>query len=247
MKGEQQVEAALRSYEDVDSWKTVIFLYNAALKEVGTKLEILNDEFQHVHQYNPIEHIKTRIKTPESIVKKLKRYGYETSIENMVRYVNDIAGVRLICSFTSDIYRLAEMIGNQSDLKVLSIKDYIKNPKDSGYKSYHMLVSVPIFLSDSVVDTKVEIQIRTIAMDFWASVEHKIRYKKEPEIPDKISADLIKCAGLIEKIDAKMQKLNKKIAELEAEELPEEIHSGISGYFPEEKDSGFDDIKKKMR
>ena len=111
MKGEQQVEAALKSYEDVDSWKTVIFLYNAALKEVGTKLEILNDEFQHVHQYNPIEHIKTRIKTPESIVKKLKRYGYETSIENMVRYINDIAGVRLICSFTSDIYRLAEMIG----------------------------------------------------------------------------------------------------------------------------------------
>ena len=133
MKGEQQVEAALKSYEDVDSWKTVIFLYNAALKEVGTKLEILNDEFQHVHQYNPIEHIKTRIKTAESIVKKLKRYGYEASIENMVRYINDIAGVRLICSFTSDIYRLAEMIGNQSDLKVLSIKDYIKNPKESGY------------------------------------------------------------------------------------------------------------------
>lgn len=99
------------------------------LKEVGTKLEILNDEFQHVHKYNPIEHIKTRVKSPESIVKKLRRYGYEISIENMVKYVNDIAGVRLICSFTSDIYRLAEMIGNQSDIKVLSIKDYIKNPK----------------------------------------------------------------------------------------------------------------------
>ena len=162
------MEDAIKNYEDVDSWKTVIFLYNAAMKEVGTKLEILNDEFQHVHKYNPIEHIKTRIKTPESIVKKLKRYGYETSIENMLRYINDIAGVRLICSFTSDIYRLAEMIGNQSDLKVLAIKDYIKKPKESGYKSYHMLVSVPIFLSDSVVDTKVEIQIRTIAMDFWA-------------------------------------------------------------------------------
>ena len=132
---------AIKSYEDVDSWKTVMFLYNSALKEVGTKLEILNDEFQHVHQYNPIEHIKTRIKTAESIVKKLKRYGYEATIENMVKYVNDIAGVRLICSFTSDIYRLAEMIGNQSDLKVLSIKDYIKNPKESGYKSYHMPVS----------------------------------------------------------------------------------------------------------
>ena len=184
MNGEQQVEAALRNYEDVDTWKTVIFLYKAAVKEIYTKLEILNDEFKHVHQYNPIEHIKTRIKESDSIVKKLKRYGYETSIENMVKYVNDIAGVRIICSFTSDIYRLAEMIGNQSDLKVLSIKDYIKNPKESGYKSYHMLVTVPIFLSDSVVDTKVEIQIRTIAMDFWASLEHKIYYKFEGNVKD---------------------------------------------------------------
>ena len=123
------MENAVKSYEDVDSWKTIMFLYNAAIKEIGTKLEILNDEFQHVHKYNPIEHIKTRVKTPESIVKKLRRYGYEVSIENMVKYVNDIAGVRLICSFSSDIYQLAEMIGNQSDLKVLSIKDYIKNPK----------------------------------------------------------------------------------------------------------------------
>ena len=108
------MENAIKNYEDVDSWKTVMFLYTSALKEVGTKLEILNDEFQHVHQYNPIEHIKTRVKTAESIVKKLRKYGYEISIENMVKYVNDIAGVRLICSFTSDIYRLAEMIGNQS-------------------------------------------------------------------------------------------------------------------------------------
>ena len=202
MTSEQQVEAALKSYEDVDSWKTIIFLYNAALKEVGTKLEILNDEFQHVHQYNPIEHIKTRIKTPESIVKKLRRYGHETSIENMVRYINDIAGVRLICSFTSDIYRLAEMIGNQSDLKVLSIKDYIKN---------HMLVSVPIFLSDSVVDTKVEIQIRTIAMDFWASLEHKIYYKFEGNAPDYISRELKECAKMVSELDDKMLSLNEAI------------------------------------
>jgi len=208
MTSEQQVEAALKSYEDVDSWKTIIFLYNAALKEVGTKLEILNDEFQHVHQYNPIEHIKTRIKTPESIVKKLRRYGHETSIENMVRYINDIAGVRLICSFTSDIYRLAEMIGNQSDLKVLSIKDYIKNPKESGY---HMLVSVPIFLSDSVVDTKVEIQIRTIAMDFWASLEHKIYYKFEGNAPDYISRELKECAKMVSELDDKMLSLNEAI------------------------------------
>ena len=204
---------AIKSYEDVDSWKTVMFLYNSALKEVGTKLEILNDEFQHVHQYNPIEHIKTRIKTAESIVKKLKRYGYEATIENMVTYVNDIAGVRLICSFTSDIYRLAEMIGNQSDLKVLSIKDYIKNPKESGYKSYHMLVAVPIFLSDSVVNTKVEIQIRTIAMDFWASLEHKIYYKFEGKAPAYISRDLRECAEMVSALDEKMLSLNEAILE----------------------------------
>ena len=208
------MEDAIKNYEDVDSWKTVIFLYNAAMKEVGTKLEILNDEFQHVHKYNPIEHIKTRIKTPESIVKKLKRYGYETSIENMLRYINDIAGVRLICSFTSDIYRLAEMIGNQSDLKVLAIKDYIKNPKESGYKSYHMLVSVPIFLSDSVVDTKVEIQIRTIAMDFWASLEHKIAYKFEGNPPDYLETELKACADMVDMLDAKMFSLNQAIMEI---------------------------------
>ncbi len=205
------MQNAIKNYEDVDSWKTIMFLYNAALKEVETKLEILNDEFQHVHQYNPIEHIKTRIKTPESIVKKLKRYGYETSVENMVKYINDIAGVRLICSFTSDIYRLASMIGNQSDLKVISIKDYIKNPKESGYKSFHMLVSVPVFLSDSVVQTKVEIQIRTIAMDFWASLEHKIYYKFEGHAPAYISEDLKSCAEMVSQLDDRMLSLNEAI------------------------------------
>lgn len=214
------METAIRNYEDVDSWKTVMFLYTSALKEVGTKLEILNDEFQHVHSYNPIEHIKTRIKTPESIVKKLKRNGHETSIENMVKYVNDIAGVRLICSFTSDIYKLAEMIGNQTDLKVLSIKDYIKNPKESGYKSYHMLVSVPIFLSDSVVDTKVEIQIRTIAMDFWASLEHKMRYKKSipAEQMKYLQDELYDCAEQSAALDKRMQSIRNLIAENKEEE-----------------------------
>ena len=206
------MENTMKNYEDVDSWKTIMFLYNSALKEVGTKLEILNDEFQHVHKYNPIEHIKTRIKTPESIVKKLRRYGYEISIENMVKYINDIAGVRLICSFTSDIYRLAEMIGNQSDLKVLSIKDYIKNPKESGYKSYHMLVSVPIFLSDSVVDTKVEIQIRTVAMDFWASLEHQIRYKNDSPVVRQLADELKECADIIAQTDVKMQELRERIS-----------------------------------
>jgi putative GTP pyrophosphokinase len=207
--------------EGIDSWKTIIFLYNSAIKEVNTKLEILNDEFKHVHQYNPIEYFKSRIKSPESIVKKLKRYGYETSIENMVKHVNDIAGIRVVCSFTSDIYRLAEMIGKQNDLTVVSIKDYIKHPKQSGYKSYHMLVSVPIFLTDRVVDTKVEIQIRTIAMDFWASLEHKIYYKFEGNAPEYISQELRDCAGIVSMLDARMLRLNEAILEAKDQESRE--------------------------
>lgn len=202
--------------EGVDSWQTVMFLYNSALKQVETKLEILNDEFQHVHQYNPIEYIKSRIKSPESIVKKLKRNGYEVTIDNMVEHVKDIAGIRLVCSFTSDIYRLAEMIGRQNDLTVVSVKDYIKNPKESGYRSYHMIVSVPIFLTDRVVDTTVEIQIRTIAMDFWASLEHKIYYKFEGHAPAYISHDLQECAEIVRMLDAKMLSLNEAILEAKA-------------------------------
>ena len=195
----------------VDSWEALQFLYRSALKEVATKLDILNDEFQHVHQYNPIEHVKTRIKTAESIVKKLKKQGHESTLENMVRYVHDIAGVRLICSFTSDIYRLAEMLGKQSDLKVLWIKDYIKNPKPSGYKSFHMLITVPIYLSNRVVETKVELQIRTIAMDFWASLEHKIYYKFEGNAPDYISRGLRECAAMVSALDDRMLQLNEEI------------------------------------
>ncbi len=212
------MEVSSKLNEGAASWETVIFLYNSALKEVGTKLEILNDEFCHIHRYNPIEYIKSRIKTPESIVKKLKRNGYESTIDNMVKHVNDIAGIRVVCSFTSDIYRLAEMIGKQNDLTVVSVKDYIKNPKESGYKSYHMLVTVPIFLTDGVVDTRVEIQIRTIAMDFWASLEHKIYYKFEGHAPEYISRDLQECAGIVSKLDAKMLSLNEAILRAREEE-----------------------------
>lgn len=217
------MELAANMYEDVDSWKTIIFLYNSALKEIGTKIEILNDEFQHTHQYNPIEHIKSRIKTPESIVKKLKRSGYESSIDNMVNYVNDIAGIRIICSFTSDIYEIANMIGKQNDIKVLSVKDYIKYPKENGYKSYHMIVAVPIYLSDKVVHTKVEIQIRTSAMDFWASLEHKIYYKFEGNAPDYIHADLRECAEIVSMLDEKMLSLNEAIQEVLIEKTDDTI------------------------
>lgn len=209
------------THEDTQeiTWEEILLLHNSALKEIGTKLEILNDEFQHIHQYNPIEHIKSRIKSPESIVKKLRKKGYEATLENMVKYVNDIAGIRIICSFTSDIYRIAEMLRNQNDLKVLSVKDYIQNPKENGYKSYHMLVSIPIYLSDTVVDTKVEIQIRTIAMDFWASLEHKMNYKFEKNAPEEIKAELYACAQMVWALDDRMLYLNEEIqkAAVEAE------------------------------
>ena len=205
------MELRTQKDSDIDNWKEVMLIYNSALKQISTKLEILNDEFQHVHRYNPIEHIKSRVKTSESIVKKLKKHGYESTIQNMVEHVNDIAGIRVICSFTSDIYRIAEMISNQSDIKVISVKDYFVNPKPSGYKSYHMLVTVPVYLSDRIVDTKVEIQIRTVAMVFWASLEHKINYKFEGNAPAYIKNELIECSKMASELDRRMLSLNEEI------------------------------------
>lgn len=209
------MELRVERDSDVENWKEVILIYNSALKQISTKLEILNEEFQHVHRYNPIEHIKSRLKTSESIVKKLKRNGYESTIKNMVQHVNDIAGIRIICSFTSDIYRIAEVISYQTDIRVLGIKDYIEQPKESGYRSYHMLVSVPVNLSDRIVDTKVEIQIRTVAMDFWASLEHKIHYKFEGNAPARFQEELVECARMVSELDEKMLLLNKQILEIE--------------------------------
>lgn len=205
------MEFANKSLEEVNNWETLMFLYDAALRQVVTKIDILNGEFAHIHKYNPIEHVKSRIKEPQSIVKKLKRQGKEVTLENMLKYINDIAGVRIICSFTSDIYRIAEMLSQQADLKVLELTDYLSNPKASGYRSYHILASVPVYISDGVVETKVEIQIRTIAQDFWASLEHKIYYKFEGNAPDFISQDLRACAKIVSELDDKMLSLNEAI------------------------------------
>lgn len=210
-RGAEIMEFMLDAESQIMNWQEVMLVYNAALKQINTKLEILNDEFQHVHQYNPIEHIKSRIKTPESIVKKLRRHGYESTIENMVKYVNDIAGIRIICSFSSDIYQIAEMIRHQNDIHVVAVKDYIQTPKASGYKSYHMLVTVPVFLSDRAKDVKVEIQIRTVAMDFWASLEHKINYKFEGNAPEHVKQGLIECAHMVSELDSRMEGLNEEI------------------------------------
>lgn len=209
-----EINETLNEYDEVDSWAAMTLVYKSALKKINTKLEILNDEFQQVHRYNPIEHIKSRLKSPESIVKKLKKNGRESTIENMVTYVNDIAGIRIICSFTNDIYRIADMLSDQEDIKVIEVKDYIKNPKPSGYKSFHMLVTTPVYLSDRIVETKLEIQIRTVAMDFWASLEHKINYKFEGNIPESFKNELVECAAMVSDLDDRMLRLNDEVQKL---------------------------------
>ena len=198
-------------YNEEDEWNRALLLYDSVLREINTKLEILNNEFKQAHQYNPIEHITSRIKSPESIARKIRKKGLELTVENIVKYVNDVAGVRIICSFTSDIYRIASSISNQDDVTVLRVKDYIANPKPNGYMSYHMIVSIPIFLTNDVIDTKVEIQIRTIAMDFWARLEHKIYYKFEGKAPAGIKDELKECANIISFLDEKMLSINESV------------------------------------
>jgi len=214
----EPIDFANNCLEEVENWETLMFLYDAALRQVSTKIDILNEEFAHIHKYNPIEHVKSRIKEPQSIVKKLKRQGHEVTLENMLKYIKDIAGVRIICSFTSDIYRIADMLAQQADLKVLELTDYLSQPKVSGYRSYHMLVTVPVYLSDGVVDTKVESQIRTIAQDYWASLEHKIYYKFEGNGPAFISQELRDCARIVSELDDKMLSLNEAIKQCPKEE-----------------------------
>ena len=200
----------------IDKWETLMFTYESALKEIATKIDILNNEFIKIHNYNPIEHVTSRIKSSESIVKKLKRHGLEVNMDNMQNCLSDIAGIRIVCSFTSDIYRIADRISSQSDIQVLTVKNYIANPKPNGYKSYHMVVSVPVYLSTGPVNVKVEIQIRTIAMDFWASLEHKIRYKFEGKAPQHINEELKACSDIVNMLDAKMLQLNQAIIEARA-------------------------------
>ena len=203
-------------------WERMQLIYDAALREVNTKLETLNNEFKIKHQYNPIEHMTSRIKSPESIAKKMQHNNRELTVGNIVRYINDVAGIRVICSFTSDIYRIAKLIAKQSDVTVLKVKDYIKDPKPNGYKSYHMIVSVPIFLADTMVNAKVEIQIRTIAMDFWASLEHKMYYKFEGNAPESIRRELKECADLVAFLDQKMLAINEEIKHYSGEEEDED-------------------------
>lgn len=209
-----------KTYDQLEQWNSLMFLYSSALKEINVKIEILNNEFVHIYNYTPIEHVKSRLKTAESIVKKMKRHKYEVTISNMTEKLSDIAGIRIICSFTSDIYQIADMISRQRDVTVLYVKDYIKNPKPNGYKSYHMVITIPVYLSDGPVETKVEVQIRTVAMDFWASLEHKIYYKFEGEGPAYLQQELKACADMVDMLDAKMYSLNQDILEWNSQRKP---------------------------
>ncbi|MBO5008584.1 MAG: GTP pyrophosphokinase family protein [Clostridia bacterium] len=193
------------------NFQQVMMMYNCAIKEVRTKFEVLNDELSTMNNRNPIEMIKSRVKKPDSIVNKLMRRGYPLNIVSVLENLNDVAGVRVICSFVDDIYKIASMFSAQDDVTVLEVKDYIKHPKENGYRSYHMIVEVPVFFSNEKQNIKVEVQLRTIAMDFWASLEHTMKYKKNVENPDAIAMELKECADLITKADFKMQEINNRI------------------------------------
>lgn len=186
-------------------------LYDAGIKEVRTKLEILDDEFKIKHDHNPIHHMEYRLKSVNSILGKLEKRGLEVSLDSIVTNLTDIAGVRVICNYVSDVYKIADLLIKQSDIKLIAKKDYIKHPKENGYRSLHLVVEVPIFLAEKVQPTTVEIQIRTNAMDFWASLEHHLRYKADNEVPDGVRDELIECAKTISNLDYKMQGIHEEL------------------------------------
>ncbi len=202
-------------FEEAHRFEEAMLYSSSAIREVQTKLEILNEELSLKTKRNPIESITSRLKAPQSIIGKLRRNGYPITVDSMEAHLNDVAGIRVICSFIEDIYSVADMLTQQDDIRVLIRKDYIKNPKNNGYRSLHLIVEVPIFLSDRILKRKVEVQIRTIAMDFWASLEHQVKYKKGIPDADKIVNELADCASVISATDKKMQDIYHKIVTME--------------------------------
>ena len=196
------------------SWEYIRLMsyYRCALMEIETKFKVLREQYSLSYDRNPINSIKTRLKAPKSIKEKLERLGYENTIESIENNLNDVAGIRIICAFKDDVYTLADAFLKQDDVKLIKIKDYIKNPKENGYRSLHVIVSIPIFLSHEKREMKVEIQFRTIAMDSWASMEHQIVYKKEIVLTDEIHKELDDCALLSQLLDEKMNELRKKLS-----------------------------------
>ena len=196
-------------------FREMMMMYMCAIREVKTKLEVLNDDLAIKNQRNPIQIIKSRVKKPASIVEKLKRRGHPVSVNSIVEHLDDVAGVRVICSFVDDIYTIAEMLARQDDVNVLMVKDYIRSPKVNGYRSYHMIIEIPVFFSDRKQKIRVEVQIRTIAMDFWASLDHQMKYKKNLDDSGEISEELKECAEVIAQTDMRMLNIRRKIEEKE--------------------------------
>ena len=211
------IQQYIQKHSEKDAFATVMFVYQSALIQMRSRIDVLNNELSQVYSYNPIEYVKTRLKTPESIMQKLRKQGHSFNVNDLIEYIHDIAGIRITCSFFSEVYFLSDMIAKQDNLEVLSIKDYIKNPKESGYMSYHMLLSIPVALADAVVPAKVELQIRTMAMDFWASLEHKIYYKYEGNAPDYFERELQECASIISRLDTKMMSLNEAMKKIDGD------------------------------
>lgn len=201
-------------------YKDMQMLYTCALKEIETKFEILRTEFGIKHKRNPINTISTRLKRTESIAQKLIKNGFPISVDSIEKNINDVAGIRVVCSYIDDIYFIADALLRQDDIKLITRKDYIENPKPNGYRSLHLIVTVPVFLADERREVKVEVQIRTIAMDFWASLEHQLKYKKEVQGEEALYKQLRECADVIAETDEKMLKIREKI-EL-AEDVPSE-------------------------
>lgn len=189
--------------------------YTCAIREVRTKLQNLDDDFQLRHKHNPIHHMDSRVKTADSILEKLIRRGFSLDIDKIHESLTDIAGIRVICPYVDDIYTISNLLKEQPDVTLLRESDYIKNPKENGYRSFHLIVSVPVFLVDKSVDIPVEIQIRTIAMDFWASLEHQLRYKAAGEIPQFIAQELKECAANITNSNMKMQKIHSFLEDMD--------------------------------
>lgn len=220
---------ALLSSEDIESIRVSFFemqhLYQSATREISTKLEILDDEFKFIHRRNPIHNMQSRIKSIESIFEKLNRKGLEISIEAAKEHLTDIAGIRVVCYYIEDIYKIAEMLKNQDDIILIRETDYIKEPKPNGYRSLHLVVKVPVFFSDRKEIVPVEIQIRTMAMDFWASLEHQLRYKTLEAVPPSVSKELFECAENIAYTDLKMQEIYKTLMKYNCDDSDIELDS----------------------
>jgi len=205
-------------------FEELMMMYGCAIREVRTKLEVLNDEFQVRRSHNPIEYIKYRVKKPLSIYEKLLRRGYPVTLDSIIDNLHDVAGIRVICGYVQDIYMIADLLTSQNDINLLEVKDYIKNPKPNGYRSLHLVVEVPVFFSDVCRPMKVEVQIRTIAMDFWATLEHQLKYKNEGEVPPGIEGELRSCSDVIANTDVRMQNLYNSLKENKDKSKPDDSH-----------------------